>query len=310
MNEWLPSLNSLRAFETVSRHLNYHSAARELKVTPAAVKQLVVKLEDAIGGKLLERKGQKMVLTNRGEVCCHDLSIGFERISASVEKMRREEIGKQLVVTVETSFATTWLVPKLDRFRTLHPEISILIDSNQHIVNLSNERIDVAIRYGVTHENNLFVHRLFDDQIFPACSPALAGGPPKLCTLDDLNSVPLIHWDLSQLDWVGTTQKWFTWQRWLAHCGIQNVDTDRGLYFSDYGQAVQAAIAGQGVFLASWPILREPINAGILVCPFKERVTTNIGYDIVATEEAKGRPEVNAFIEWIIETANSEIKDI
>ena len=47
MSDWIPSLYALRAFEVVARHLSYKTAADELNVTPAAVKQLVAKLEDA-----------------------------------------------------------------------------------------------------------------------------------------------------------------------------------------------------------------------------------------------------------------------
>ncbi|MEO0910317.1 MAG: LysR substrate-binding domain-containing protein, partial [Pseudomonadota bacterium] len=147
-----------------------------------------------------------------------------------------------------------------------------------------------------------FVHRLFDDQIFPACSPSLAAGPPALRELIDLNDVPLIHWDISQLDWAHSTRKWFTWERWLQHNGVNGLDTDRGLSFNDYGLAVQAAIAGQGLLLASWPILKEPIESGLLVCPFKERTITDIGYDLVTTSQAHARYEVKAFIDWMIET--------
>jgi len=306
MNNWLPSLNSLRAFEVVSRHLNYHSAAKELNVTPAAVKQLVSKLEDAIGCKLLERKGRKIFLTDTGINCCSELSFGFESLLLAVEKMRRADVKKQLIVTVETSFSTTWLVPKLDQFRARYPEIDVLIDSNQHIADLTKESVDIAIRYGVERESNMFVHRLFADQIFPACSPALIKGASKLRTLEDLNSVPLIHWDMSQLDWARTTRTLFSWEKWLEQTNEHHINTDRGLYFSDYGQAVQAAIAGQGVFLASWPILREPIAAGVLVCPFEEKIVTDVGYDLVTTPRAKKQPEVNAFLEWIVEMAESE----
>jgi len=306
MSDWLPSLNSLRAFEVVSRHLNYHAAATELNVTPAAVKQLVSKLEDAIGGKLLERQGQTLRLTARGRASSDDLTVAFERMASSVDKMRREERGRELVVTVETSFATIWLVPKLDQFRARHPQISVLVDSNQQIVDLKKERVDVAIRYGVSRHDNYFSHRLFDDEVFPACSPAVAHGPPRLSRLEDLNSVPLIHWDISKLEWARATRKWFAWDRWLEQIGSSGVETEKGLFFNDYGQAVQAAIAGQGVFLASWPILREPIDAGLLVCPFEERLTTDIGFDLVTTAAAQKRPEVIAFLDWIIETAGAE----
>lgn len=306
MSNWLPSLNSLRAFEVVSRHLNYHSAAGELKVTPAAVKQLVSKLENTIGGKLLERQGQKLVLTAKGMDCSNDLSSGFDHLYASVHKMRGSRKKNQLIVSVETSFATTWLVPKLDQFRSRHSEISVLIDSNQSILDIENSQIDVAIRYGVKNKENLISHRLFDDLIFPACSPALLCGPPKLLSLQDLNSVPLIHWDMSQLSWATETRRWFEWNKWFARYEVDIAETQQGLHFSDYGQAVQAAIAGQGVLLASWPILKEPIDAGVLVRPFEEKVMmTDIGYDVVTTPTTRDNYEVKSFIEWIVEMAET-----
>ena len=306
MTNWLPSLNSLRAFEVVSRHLNYHSAAAELNVTPAAVKQLVSKLEESVGTKLLERKGQGLALTAKGKASCSDLSTAMARLSSSVETMRREDGQQQLIVTVETSFATAWLVPKLDRFRSKFPQISVLIDSNQQIVELEKGHADVAIRYGVETPGEVFVHRLFDDQIFPACSPAMAAGSPGIRKLDDLCRNPLIHWDLSQIGWAQATRKWFMWNKWLSRVGRGEIKSDGGLHFSDYGLAVQAAIAGQGVVLASWPILKEPIESGLLVCPFEERVRTDIGYDLVTTFQAQQRLEVRAFVDWLIETASAE----
>ncbi len=301
MTKWLPSLNSLKAFEVVSRHLNYHSAAEELRVTPAAVKQLVSKLEDSVGVKLLERSGQGLTLTPKGRVSCEELTVAMGHLYSSVEKMRSKE-QSELIVSVETSFAAAWLVPKLELFRAQNPQINVLIDSTQRIADFGRDKVDVAIRYGVDSPEGFFVHRLFDDQIFPACSPSLAAGPPALRELSDLNDVPLIHWDISQLDWAHSTRKWFTWERWLQHNGVNGLDTDRGLSFNDYGLAVQAAIAGQGLLLASWPILKEPIESGLLVCPFKERTITDIGYDLVTTSQAHTRYEVKAFIDWMIDT--------
>lgn len=302
----LPSLNSLRAFEVVSRHLNYHSAARELNVTPAAVKQLVSKLESTIGEKLLKREGHGLALTARGRDSCNDLTLAMEKLTSSVNTMRGKSRPNQLVVTVETSFATAWLVPKLDLFRSVHPDISVLIDSTQNIVDLNRNEVDIAIRYGVQNHDGMIARRLFDDQIFPACSPALAAGPPAITRFQDLNTVPLIHWDMSQLEWVRETKRWFAWERWLAYVEVKDVSTEGGIHFSDYGLALQAAIAGQGMLLASWPILREPIESGLLVCPFQERVTTDIGYDLVTTADNQHRPEVRAFSDWILSSISDE----
>ena len=105
----MPSLNSLRAFEAVARHLSYQLAAEELRVTPAAVKQLVSKLEASVGSPLLERKGRGLALTPRGTAGRSDLNAAMQHMVSSVHKMRGHEKEKRLIVTVESSFATTWL---------------------------------------------------------------------------------------------------------------------------------------------------------------------------------------------------------
>ncbi len=307
MENWLPSLNALRAFESVSRHLSYPAAAEELRVTPAAVKQLVRKLEESIGSPLLARDGRGLALTRSGLAGQDDLKAAMQLLEASVRKMRDRTDEKKLIISVESSFATAWLVPKLDAFRRRYPDVAVLIDSTQKIVDLHNSDVDVAIRYGVTSGSDLISIRLFDDLVFPACSRSLAAGPPVLKNLADLSNVPLIHWDMSNQTWARSTRKWFTWENWLARAGAPNLLLKEGLHFNDYGLAVQAAIAGQGVVLASWPILHDAFEAGLLQGPFPERVMTDIGYDLVTTESANRRPEVGAFIDWMLqESAQNE----
>jgi len=305
MNEWLPSLNALRAFEAVARHLGYPAAAAELNVTPAAVKQLVRKLEDALGQPLVERKGRGLALTRNGAAGQEDLRAAMSHMASSVRKMRERLDEKRLIISAEASFATAWLVPKLEKFRRMNPDVDVLIDSSQHIVDLVHSDVDVAIRYGVRNDGSLVSIRLFDDQVFPACSPALAEGPPGLSRLGDLASVPLIHWDMSHMTWARETRRWFSWESWLRQVGAPVIDSGEGVRYSDYGLAVQAAIAGQGVLLASWPILKDAFDAKLLVGPFSERISTDIGYDLVTTEQAQTRSEVSAFIDWMVATARN-----
>lgn len=299
MTQWIPSLNALRAFEAMARHLNYRLAADELGVTPAAVKQLVAKLEAALGVALLERKGRGLVLTPVGAAGCDDLMAAFGRIGDAVGKMRKRDSRQRLIVSVESSFAAAWLVPRLETFRSAHPDIDVLIDSTPHIVDLYRDAVDIAIRYAVKSAEGLVVHRLYDDWVCAFGSPSLVNGA-GLNSLVDLNKVTVLHWDID-LQWASATKRWMEWKQWLSHLGADHIVPGEGLRFNDYNLAVQAAIAGQGLVLGSAPILRDAVEAGLLVNPFAESVLTDIGYDLVTTAQAQARPEVANFCAWIFE---------
>ncbi|MEO9874075.1 MAG: LysR substrate-binding domain-containing protein [Anderseniella sp.] len=306
MSDWLPSLNALKAFEAVSRHLNYVRAAEELRVTPAAVKQLVGKLEEALGTQLVKRSGRGLELTSSGQSGCKLLASGFSQIRGAVDMMRPPDTRKRLIVSVEPSFATAWLVPKLDGFRESNGEVDVLIDSSLKIVDIENDAADIAVRFGLSPQDNLVSHRLFDEQLCAFCSPSLASGPHKLKEIDDLRHATLLHWDLSDLSWAHATKRWMGWQPWLTQVGAGHISSATGIRFSDYNLAVQAAIAGQGVVLGSLPVLHDLVEAGLLVCPFPDRVVTDIGYDLVTTQRGLRRPEVQSFMDWIIAEASSQ----
>jgi LysR family glycine cleavage system transcriptional activator len=305
MSDWLPSLNALRAFETVSRHLNYRRAADELHVSPAAVKQLVRKLEDALGKPLLEKRGRGLVLTATGDAASRDLIRAFRQIISTVEKIRKTEQGARLIISVDPSFAAAWLVPRLQDFRVRNPAIEVLIDSSMEVVDLQRGAADIAIRFGVPPDGNLVTRRLFDEEICVFCSPSLAEGPPGISRLEDLANVTLLRWDLSQFEWARVTREWIDWGHWLAHVGADGIHPSDELQFNDYNLMVQAAIAGQGVILGSKPVLKNLVEANLLVDPIPESAIPKIGYDLVASESALAREEVASFLDWIIEKANS-----
>ena len=311
MSTWLPSLNALRAFDAVARHLSYSKASEELSVTPAAVKQLVQKLEESVGSQLVRRHGRGVALTAEGLESLADLQMGFRHINAAVTKMRQVGQRKTLTITAEPSFAMTWLISRISEFKAEYPETDVLIDSSLRVIDLHREPVDIAIRYGVQPTKDLVFHRLFDDETIAVCSPALAKGPPALSTLADLENVPLIHIEITGIEWGSSAySKLFRWESWLASVGVQDLKPGGGLRFSEYSTAVQAAIAGQGVVLGSWPLVKDAIRAGLLVSPFKERATSEIGYDLVTTQENLSKPEVSAFASWIKEKAHQEAVEL
>lgn len=305
MRNWLPSLNALRAFEAVARHLNYRKAAEELNVSPGAAKQLVSKLEDAIGAPLLEKNGRGLVLTPIGAAGLEGLALPFRQITDAVDRMRMMSNTERLIVSVSPSLAASWLVPRLENFKIHNPGIDVLIDSTAQLVDVALGAADIGIRFGVKDHGDLVVHRLFDEELCAMCSPSLAKGPPQIMRLEDLENATLLRWDLSQMEWASNTRKWNYWKHWLAQQGADHIKPGDGLRFTDYNLALQAAIAGQGFIIGSTPILRDLVEANLLVNPFPSGVATDIGYDLVTTESAQSRSEVATFIDWTMGEARS-----
>jgi LysR family transcriptional regulator, glycine cleavage system transcriptional activator len=301
MTEWLPSLNALRAFEAVSRHLSYRKAAAELHVTPAAVKQLVQSLERSLDRSLVTRQGRGLALTEVAMTGLADLHEAFDRLHRTVAKMRRAERRASLTITVEPSFAAAWLMKRLQAFKARCPDVDVLIEASMRPVDLAREETDIWIRYGGTAEPGHVTHRLFDEEFLPVCAPGLAAGPPPIACLGDLGTATLIEIDMSL--W---PTECLDWESWLRALGAEEIGSGRRMRFNDYTVALHAAIAGQGVLLGSRPIVQDALDAGLLVAPIGESVKIQLGYDVVATKEALERAEVAAFVDWIRAAASPD----
>ncbi len=301
MSDWLPSLNALRAFEATARLRSFTKAADELSVTPAAVKQLVGKLELAIGVPLLERRAGGMELTQVGAKGCVDLQIAFQHLFSAVKLMRSAKDSNRLVISVDPSLASSWLAPRLHGFKSVSPEVEVLVHASTDVVDLKTGFADVGIRFGVEDHGDLIAHRLFDERLVALCSPRLAEGPPAITRLEDLQHVAMLRWDLSEFEWATNTRKWNLWRTWLDAVGAGHITPGPGVKFNDYNIALQAAIAGQGMILGSLPVLKHLIDSGLLVDPFQVCATPKIGYDVVTSSEAMSRPCVTQFLAWIIQ---------
>ena len=144
----LPSLNALRAFEAVARRLSFARAAEELFVTKAAVAQQVRLLEDEIGAPLVERSGRGLRLTELGAAGAAALADGFAMLARAARAMREARGRGFLVINSSASFAATWLVGRIGKFKARHPEIDVLVDANPIEDALDRGAVDALIRWG------------------------------------------------------------------------------------------------------------------------------------------------------------------
>jgi len=294
----LPPLNALRAFEAAARHLSIAKAADELSVTPAAVSHQVRALEARLGAPLFRRRHRSLLLTDAGQRLLPGLRDGFDALAGAVAKVHEAEADTTLTVTTVIAFAARWLVPRLERFRLAHPEFEVRIDASDRTVDLEGGEADVAIRYGRGHYPGLQVARLFADEAFPVCSPALCACETPLATPAELRHHTLLH-----VDWQRDKDVAPNWRMWLLAAGVEDVDSTRGPRFSDESMAAQAAVGGFGVALVSHVLVADDLAAGRLVRPFALSLPGQFAYYLVCPNPRCALPKVQAFRSWIMAEA-------
>ena len=295
MSRKLPPLNALRAFEAAARHLSVSKAAQELNVTPAAVSHQVKGLEEFLGLALFRRLNRALMLTDAGQIILPGLTDGFDSLAQAVEKLAAMRDGDTLIVSITPSFAAKWLVPRLDRFRATHPHMELRIDATDRVVDLDRGEADIALRYGAGDYRGLRSELLFNDEVFPVCSPRLCQGGPPLMKPEDLAGHTLLHTEWDDLRFTAPS-----WHMWLLAGGVSGVDVTRGPRFNMDSMTLQAAIEGHGVALVSGALLADDLAAKRLVRPFDRSLAVPFSYYVVVSEQALARPNIAAFFDWII----------
>ena len=290
MTRRLPPLNGLRAFEAAARQLSFTRAADELGVTQAAVSHQVKALEARLGVQLFRRANRALLLTEEGQRYLPEVRDAFDLIAAATEKLRRHESSGQLTVSVTTSFASTWLVPRLARFRDVHPEIDVRVHADEDAVDFGRNNVDLAVRYGLGKWPHLKATKLFGETYHPVCSPALLTGPKPLRDPADLRHHTLLHEEHMAIDWAV----------WLRTAGVEDVDASRGPVFNRGSMVFQAAVAGQGVALGRSPLTDDDLAAGRLVRLFEVSLPGKWAYYIVCPEGSAERPKLVAFTDWLL----------
>ena len=294
----MPPLNALRAFEAVARHSSFARAAQELHVTKAAVAQQVRALEQEIGVRLVERNGRGLQLTESGAAGAGALAEGFALLAKAARAMREGEGRRFLVINSTPSFAATWLVGRIGKFKARHPETDVLIDANPTEDALDSGAADALIRWGAGEFLGLAATLLFKEDVFPVCAPRLVAGDDPLRSPEDLARHTLLH-----LDWNPAHASWPTWSDWLNAAGARHVEATHGVFFNNMAMTLRAAAQGQGVALTSFAIAADELAAGRLIAPFKTSVATPFGYYFVCRPNEAGSPRIKALREFLTQEA-------
>ena len=286
----------LRAFEAVARHLNFRLAAEEMALTQSAVSRQIQSLEDEVGVPLFLRHTRAVELTAAGMQLLQAVAQALPRIDAAVRQIRQSTGRRQVTVTTFASFASMWLIPRLEAFQRAFPDIDIRVDASDISLDMELADVDVAVRYAPAARMPPSARRLFGESVTPMASPwLLKGGPPLKAPAD-----VLAHTLIEAGDAYTPHLEWLTWRRWLDAQGLERAQPKRWLSFNYAYQMVQAALAGQGLVLARPPLVAEALARGDLVELFAGmRLHSPMAYWLLVAQRSAARPEVQAFADWL-----------
>ena len=298
----VPPLDPLLAFEAAARNLSFTKAGEELFLTQSAVSRQIQTLEESLGVKLFERRPRALLLTEPGQSLYRLAQETLQRLHDHARKLRGAAEVRAVTVTTTPGLAALWLIPRLARFTSAHPGVDVRISAGNDLVHLDRAGFDLAIRYTKADRAD-GARKLFGETVIPVCSPQLARDRTRpLATPQDLR-----HHLLLQLD--DPRAAWLDWQLWFHALRIDAVEPAGKLHFSHYDQLIQAAVSGQGVALGRQPLVRSLLREGKLVAPFTQDVCSSRAYFLVESAAARTKPEVRAFIAWLVEETERETLD-
>ncbi|MBA6398841.1 transcriptional regulator GcvA [Colwellia sp. BRX10-4] len=299
MSNRLPPLKALRVFEASARQLSFTRAAEELFVTQAAISHQIKSLEDFLGIKLFMRKNRALLLSEEGQAYYLDIKDVFNAINEATERLFARGEKGAITVSTQPSFAIQWLVPRLNAFYALHPDIDVRIKAVDQPENSLTGDVDVAIYFGRGHWADIDAEQLQKEYLIPVCSPLLLQGKKPLDKVEDLINHTLLH-DTSRRDW----------KRWFKQVNVKATNVNHGPIFSHSAMVVQAAMHGQGVALAHSFLAKPDIDAGRLICPFEDVLESKNAYYVVCRDRQVDLGKIAAFREWVLDTVAQDQEEL
>lgn len=289
----LPPLNALRVFEAAARHLSFTRAGVELCVSQGAVSRQITILEANLGAKLFDRLHREVRLTEAGARYLESVQRAFEIIDGETRRISPRDDDQALRIKLLPTFAMRWLIPRLAAFTALHPEITVLITTSHKLADFDRSDLDASVEYGLGDWKGLAADPLFSVALVPVCSPKLADGSPPPSRPEDLSRYVLLH----------SMQRPVLWAQWLKSAGVSGIATEEGARFQNSGLVYQAATDGMGVAITEAAYVRDDLEAGRLVAPFRHIAYQAEGYHLVYPPRKLRLQRFAAFRRWILEQA-------
>ncbi|AUB73287.1 LysR family transcriptional regulator [Pseudomonas sp. Lz4W] len=294
------SLDLLRTFEAAARHRSFTAAALELGTTQPAVSQQLKRLESRLGIRLFDRIYRGIALTEAGLGLFLQVQAGLQQIDAGLQALSEQPDREVLQVATDFAFAAYWLMPRLPRFHAAWPQIDVSLVTRERSHDALQGDIDVGVLFGQGRFSQGESRWLFNEEVFPVCSPHLLAGQTLPLSARALGDFPLLQLRGEH------ARHWFDWYRLFDALKLGPPPAPGQLRFDNYTLLIQAAIAGQGMAIGWKHLVDNLLEQGVLCRPFAESAQSASGYYAVMPQRKRRNRLAQVFVDWMLAEQNAE----
>ena len=287
------SLDVLRVFEAAARQRSFTAAAVELGTTQPAVSQQIKRLEEQLGARLFDRIYRGIELTEAGVLLYEQVHQGMLELDDGVARVAGRDQHEVLRVATDFAFAAYWLMPRLQRFHQANPRVDVSLVTSERSHGMLRQDIDVAVLFGDGRFPQGESCWLFDEEVFPVCSPRLLGETAAPLAPESLLKLPLLHLRGE------SASRWFDWNGVFRELKLPGPPSSGPLRFDNYTLLIQAAIAGQGVAIGWRYLVDALLDQGLLCRPLTGSIRSAQGYYVVRPPRKRRSTLVERFVEWL-----------
>ncbi|UXI03515.1 LysR substrate-binding domain-containing protein [Photobacterium sp. TY1-4] len=287
----LVPLKSIYAFVAVAETGSMTDAAEVLYVSHSAVSQAIKALEAQLNRPLFRRVGRRVELNAAGRKYYRQVAPALSQIVEASESLAREASSNRLTLNMVNSLALHWWIPRVPDFQQVAPQIDVRISTLNHVFDLEQEGVDVALIHGQPEDwPGYHCEKLGDDALIMICSPHLLAqsqeGPEQL-----LSRYPAIY--------VTNPRRQDDWQLWCQASEISAPPSQKNLTFSTSVQAVQATIRQLGVLITHQQFVRDEIEQGMLTQVGRAVIHPQRHFYLVCSPDRLKQESIQVLRSWL-----------
>lgn len=292
MKRLQPPLHLLKAFITTARFGSVSRASEALHLSQSAVSKQIAELESMTGVLLFERIRKRLVLSPAGsryDAAIRPLLTQLE--AATLELITSSDGGGALHVSTLPTFGAKCLIPRLPAFQALHPQIALHFVPYVQGYDFSRPDLDCSILFGEGNWPGAVAEYISGHEMALITPPAF---PVAITTAQDMVGMTLLHH-------VSVPQ---AWAHWAGVHGVTGLNPLAGPQLDQFHSLIRAVMAGMGVALVPYCLVKDDIAAGLVSAPLQAAhwggYWGDTGYYLCYPEARSHLQPLSHFRNWLL----------